>query len=172
MADFEPAYSGTILNEGGYKLTDNKNDRGGLTYAGISRKMNPQWAGWALIDEGSEVPADMVRVFYQQGWWDPLLLDQVEDQRVAETLYDFAINSSAWGHPKVAAQLAQLVVGTTPDGSFGPKTIAALNAYNPDLFMARYALVKLARYRDIVTNDRTQMTNILGWINRLLREAV
>lgn len=172
MADFEPAYERTIRNEGGYKLTNNRNDRGGLTYAGISRKKNPQWVGWALIDEGAEVPADMVRVFYQQGWWEPLLLDQVENQRVAESLYDFAINTSGWGRPKVAAQLAQLVVGTTPDGSFGPKTLAALNAYSPDLFMARYSLLKLARYRDIVVKDRTQMANLLGWLNRLLRESV
>lgn len=101
-----------------------------------------------------------------------LRLNDVQNQRVAETLYDFAINTSAYGKPVVAAKLAQIVVGAAPDGVFGPKTIAALNAYQPELFMARYALVKLARYRDIVRKDKTQIKFIMGWINRLLEEAV
>ena len=41
-----------------------------------------------------------------------------------------------------AAKLAQIVVGTTPDGKMGPKTLAALNNYDADLFLARYALAK------------------------------
>lgn len=40
MADFLPAFEEVVLNEGGYKLTDIKQDRGGQTYAGID-----EWAG-------------------------------------------------------------------------------------------------------------------------------
>ena len=172
MADFAPAYERTILNEGGYVLHDVKGDKGGQTYAGIARKKNPQWQGWAYIDRGDIPPTQMVREFYLKGWWQPLCLDDVENQRMAETLYDFAINTSAYGRPMVAAKLAQIVVGAAPDGVFGPKPVAALNAYQPELFMARYALVKLARYRDIVRKDREQIKFIMGWINRLLEEAV
>lgn len=172
MADFTPAYERTILNEGGYVLHDVPGDKGGQTYAGIARKMNPQWQGWAYIDRGDTPPTAMVREFYLAGWWKPLCLDDIEHQRVAESLYDFAINTSGYGRPVVAAKLAQLVIGTTPDGVFGPKTVAALNAYNPDLFLARYALAKLARYRDIVRKDKTQIKFLMGWINRLLAEAV
>lgn len=172
MADFAPAYERTILNEGGYMLHDVPGDKGGLTYAGIARKKNPQWVGWAYIDRGDTPPTQMVRDFYFAGWWTPLRLNDVQNQRVAETLYDFAINSSGYGKPAVAAKLAQLVVGVAPDGVFGPKTVAALNAYNPELFLARYALVKLARYRDIVRKDKTQIKFLMGWINRLLEGAV
>ena len=47
MADFLPAYEAMIRNEGGYVLHDVPGDRGGMTYAGIARNMNPQWPGWA-----------------------------------------------------------------------------------------------------------------------------
>lgn len=171
MANFEPAYERVILNEGGYVLHNVKGDRGGQTYAGIARNKNPQWPGWAYIDRGETPPTQMVRDFYRVGWWHPLRLDEVHDQRVAETLFDFAMNTSAFGRPVIAAKLAQLVVGVTPDGVFGPKTLAALNAMEPRLFKAEYALAKLARYRDIVSRDREQIKFIMGWINRLLREA-
>ncbi|NDF50116.1 MAG: surface-binding protein, partial [Betaproteobacteria bacterium] len=61
MADFAPAYEAMIRNEGGYVLHDVPGDRGGQTYAGIARNMNPRWPGWALIDRGQDVPAQLVR---------------------------------------------------------------------------------------------------------------
>ena len=85
----------------------------------------------------------------------------------------------AWGDKEqgfvagvaTAVRLAQIVSGATPDGKIGPKTMAALNTMDPDKFALAYALAKLARYRDIVTKDRTQQKFLLGWINRTLREA-
>jgi lysozyme family protein len=114
----------------------------------------------------------MVRQFYREGWWQPLRGDEIADQDVAYTLYSFATNSSAHGRPAVAVRLAQLVVGTTPDGTMGPKTVAAINSMEPRLFLALYALARVARYRDIVKRDRTQQKFLLGWINRTLDEAV
>ena len=43
MADFEQAFSKTMGAEGGYKLTDIKGDKGGQTYAGISRRFHPDF---------------------------------------------------------------------------------------------------------------------------------
>ena len=164
MADFLPAYEAMIRNEGGYVLHDVPADRGGMTYAGIARNMNPQWPGWALIDRGAEVPAQLVREFYKAGYWNPIQGDQITSQVIAQTIFDFHVNAGA-----VARKLAQLVVGATPDGAIGPKTVAALNAYDPDRFVMAYALAKIARYRDIVNRDRSQLKFLLGWINRTLQ---
>lgn len=172
MADFLPAYERMILNEGGYKLHDVPGDAGGQTYAGIARNMNPSWAGWSWVDRGAVPPTEMVRDFYLTGWWAPLHGDQIAHQRVAETLFDFAMNTSGRGKPTIAIKLAQVTAGATPDGAMGPKTIEAINAMDPDLFLARFALAKIARYRDICTKNRGQMKFLLGWINRTLREAV
>lgn len=171
MADFLTAFERAIKAEGGYKLHNVSGDRGGMTYAGIARNMNPHWPGWKYLDQGDTPPSELVRQFYREGWWTPIMGDQIVDQRVAYSLYSFATNSSAYKTPKTAVRLAQLVVGTTPDGVMGPKTVAAINATDPRLFLSLYALARIARYRDIVAKDRTQQKFLLGWINRTLKEA-
>ena len=40
MADFEKAFNKTMMNEGGFMLHDVEGDRGGMTFAGISRKLS------------------------------------------------------------------------------------------------------------------------------------
>ena len=167
MSDFLQAYERMIVNEGGYVLHTVKNDRGGQTYAGIARNAWPKWAGWASIDVGDTPPAEMVRGFYRSNFWTPLRLEEVQSQDVARTLFDFAVNAGTG----TAAKLAQIVVGATPDGKMGPKTLAALNNYDADLFLARYALAKLARYEQIITRDSSQRGFLLGWVRRVLKEA-
>jgi lysozyme family protein len=165
MADFLPAYEAMIRNEGGYVLHNVPGDRGGMTYAGIARNMNPTWAGWEIIDQGGTPPADMVRHFYRTRFWAPICGDELAHQTIAQCIFDFGVNTGVG----VAAKLAQLVVGATPDGQIGPRTVVALNAYDPDRFVMAYALAKIARYRDIVSRDRTQQKFLLGWINRTLK---
>lgn len=167
MADFNPAFERTLANEGGYRLTNIPGDAGGQTYAGIARKRNPSWPGWRAVDAGDTPASDLVRDYYRDHYWAPIRGDRIADQRIAETIYDCGVNCG----PAVAAKLAQIVVGATPDGIIGPKSVELINQADPALFGARYALAKLARYRDIVQRDRSQGKFLLGWINRVLKEA-
>lgn len=165
MADFNQAYERMIADEGGYQLTNVKDDRGGQTFAGISRAMNPDWSGWKYIDDGLVPPAYRVREFYRTSFWLPIKGDAIFNQDIASSIFNFHVNA---GVP--ARKLAQVVVGVTPDGVFGDKTLTALNSIDAEVFKARYALAKIARYRDIVAKDRTQIKFLLGWINRTLKE--
>lgn len=167
MADFNPAFEAMIKNEGGYVLHDVQGDRGGMTYAGIARNMQPGWPGWGLIDRKEPVPAQLVRDFYRQQFWTPIRGDDISSQVIAQTIFDFHVNAGG-----VAIKLAQLVVGSTPDGAMGNKTVAALNATEPGKFVMAYALAKIARYRDIVRKDKTQIKFLLGWINRTLEGVI
>lgn len=167
MADFLPSFETTLINEGGYKLTNIKDDRGGMTYAGIARNAWPKWPGWSYIDNGDTPPSEAVRGFYRANFWEPLRLSEITDQHVAHNLYDFGVNAGTG----TAAKLAQIVVGATPDGKIGPKTLAAINVVEPALFCAQYALAKLARYEQIVSRDRAQGKFLLGWVRRVLKEA-
>lgn len=172
MADFNAAFHRAIIAEGGYKLHKVTGDTGGLTYAGIARNHNRDWPGWEYIDRGETPPSQLVYDYYRVGWWQPILGDDIADQTVAYTIYSFATNSSERLRPTTAIKLTQLVAGTTPDGVFGPKTLAAVNAMNPELFVARYALARLARYEQIVRKNRSQGKFLLGWLSRTLKESV
>jgi lysozyme family protein len=166
MAIFEPAFDQMLKNEGGYVLHDVAGDRGGMTYAGIARNMNADWAGWELIDRkefSSELTA-MVRDFYRDAYWRPIRGDDLP-QEIAESIFDFGVNSGT----RTAVKLAQLVVGSQPDGVLGPKTVEALAAMDGDSFKKSYALAKVARYAAICNRNRTQSKFLLGWINRTLK---
>lgn len=167
MAEFLPAFESMIVHEGGYVLHDVPGDRGAQTYAGISRNNWPRWPGWAVLDAGGDPPVHEVREFYRSNFWAPLRLDQVVHQAVARTLFDFAVNAGA----STAAKLAQLVAGATPDGRIGPKSLEAINALQPEVFVLRYTLAKLSRYEQIVRRDRTQSKFLLGWLSRTLKES-
>lgn len=165
MADFLPAFEKMIQNEGGYKLHTVAGDRGGQTYAGIARNMHPSWLGWTHFDRGETPPSDLVREFYRVKFWNVVGGDGIRDQAIAESIFDFAVNAGTG----VAAKLAQLVVGATPDGAIGPKTLSLLNAMSGDDFRKSYALAKVARYAQICNKDRSQSKFLLGWLNRTLK---
>lgn len=165
MADFATSYEATLLNEGGYRVETVPGDRGGQTFAGISRKAWPNWHGWAAIDAGAQPAAQDVRDFYRANFWTPLRLDEVSEQAVAASVYDFAVNAGR----RTSAMLAQVVVGVTPDGQIGPVTLAALNACDARAFVPSFTLAKVARYRDICMRDRSQAKFLLGWLNRALK---
>lgn len=167
MANFLTVFESMIRNEGGYKLHTVAGDRGGMTYAGIARNFHPRWPGWSAIDQGEIPETELVRQFYQKNFWAAIQGDLIIHQTVARSLFDFAVNAGVI----TAVRLAQIVVGTTPDGKIGPKTVDALNAVDPEKFVLSFALAKLARYRDIVNKDRTQQKFLLGWVNRTLKEA-
>ena len=161
---FETAYDKMIVDEGGYILHIIPGDTGGTTYAGIARNKNPQWGGWAFIDAKETPPTELVREFYKANFWDRIKGDEL-NPAIAQSIFNFAVNAGV----SVAVKLAQIVAKTAPDGVIGAKTITALNGMSEDLFIAHYALAKIARYRDIVQRDRTQIKFMLGWLNRALR---
>ena len=53
----------------------------------------------------------------------------------------------------------------------GPVTLKAINAANPDQFLAFLALARIARYSVICTRNKSQKKFLLGWINRALEES-
>lgn len=170
MADFKPAFDKMLLDEGGLKLHTVAGDRGGQTYGGIARNFNPSWPGWTFIDRGETPPVQLVFEFYREAYWEPVRGDELP-QRIAESIFNFAVNTSAPYKPAVAVKLAQAVVGATPDGQMGARTVAALNAIDEGLFVSNYTLAKIARYAAIANKNPSQRKFLLGWVNRSLRGA-
>lgn len=167
MADFLQAFERTFNEEGGMKLTNLNADRGGQTFAGISRRNHPGWEGWKLIDRGETPPERMVRDFYRVEFWDLLKGDQINIQEVAFSLFDFAVNAG----PVTSVKLLQIAAGVQADGKMGPKTLGAINGTDPHLLLALFALAKISRYHEICRKDKTQRQFLMGWVGRALRSA-
>ena len=166
MADFEKHIDDLIRKEGGYKLINVKHDRGGMTYAGISRNNNPKWDGWQYIDDGRPVPNDVVKQFYKERYWDRMKLGRIDSDAIASVLLSSCVLSGV----RRASRMAQVAAGVPVDGFIGPKTLNAISAMEPRLFVALFALLRIDRFREIANRNKTQRKFLRGWINRVYEE--
>jgi len=178
MADFDPCFEKVIKIEGGYKLTNISGDRGGMTYAGISRVKNPQWLGWAKIDSNwfdSEL-MEMVKAFYREEFWDKIQGDNIKFQSIAYNLYEYGVNTGI----RTAIKMCQRILKVDADGVFGDETLNTLHSFVADkkdekIFVLTLSLMKIFRYKTIVMNDQRRDHDLLvsdqkflcGWINRV-----
>ena len=125
MAQFQPAFERLSKVEGGY--VNNINDKGGETFMGICRKYYPKNYMWTLIDKiklevGNKVKLinerakknndiiNQVRGIYRQNYWNKLRLDEVPSQKIAQNLFDDAVNRGTAAAIKTAQKLVKLPI--------------------------------------------------------------
>lgn len=160
--NWQTSFDRVIQSEGGYRLTDIPGDAGGQTYAGIARRPNPHWEGWALIDRGEPVPNEMVAAFYKSAFWDKVRGDDLPEG-IDYLVYDFAVNAGTGQ----SAKLLQRAVGAVADGAIGPGTLAAVKAHSSVELLDAFKAQKEAFYRGIVERNPVQVKFIKGWLNRV-----
>ena len=172
MALFEPALQKTLLNEGGY--VNDPADPGGETYKGVARNIFSKWDGWQIVDslkQQSGFPSSLdknadlqnkVHGFYKTNFWDRVSGDEITDQEVAFSIFDFAVNTGVG----TSAILAQHVVNATPDGVIGNNTIKDINGMDAEFFLAAFTVAKVVRYVGIVNKRPASRKYFFGWISR------
>lgn len=129
MADFTKAITKVLKKEGGY--SNNPADRGGETYKGIARKYHKDNYVWVLIDRlkdecggvntkfknklnlNTQIDAE-VRKIYKSNYWDKFKLDTVPNQKVAEQIFDDAVNRGVSAACKLCCALFGLPISSTP----------------------------------------------------------
>ena len=92
--------------------------------------------------------------------------DQIQNQDVANSIFDFGVNAGL----ATSVSLAQMVVGVQADGIIGPQSLNGLNNFNTDHFLAAFTVAKIARYITIVKKRPTSRKYFYGWICRALGE--
>lgn len=161
MADFDLAIVKTLIHEGGSKVTDDPVDRGGLTKFGISQLAYPDLDIKSLTE-------DDAKALYKKDYWDRVKGDYIHSQQMAEAIFDTAVNMGV----RTSGRLTQLAAEVEPvDGIIGQKTVATVNKKDEELFLAKFAIVKIARYAHICSKNSSQKKYLLGWINRTLGEV-
>lgn len=189
MANFYEALVRTLNFEGGYG--DEETDRGKETYRGITRRSNPEWSGWAIVDllkTNSDFPNCLDRDSILQGevesfymsLWNSLRLQQVRSQSLSNAIFDFAVNSGQ----TCAIKFLQRVLNLRSmngkrwevldvDGVMGSKTFASLSTmatkYSSDAELLTSMLncwrgVYCMEFAERVPD---QVVNIHSWFSRI-----
>jgi lysozyme family protein len=177
MANFSESEKITGGNEGG--LSDSKQDRGGFTYAGIASKFWPNWKGWPIVrgtlqkcnndferanlslKANTEVQR-LVSDFYKANFWDVNKLDLINDQQIANTVYDMGVNSGTG----TAAKMLQVAAKVKVDSVVGSDTIHAVNASNPVTVYNSINEQRIAYYTHIA-KEPGQAQFLKGWLSRI-----
>lgn len=182
MAKFEVSEEQTGRFEGLY--ANNPDDKGKETYAGVARKHWPKWEGWRIIDQiktsygtsasviNRQAKANhnlsrMISDFYKQNFWDTLRLDLFQDQQLADSVYDFGVNSGT----NRAAKYLQKAINAyhkpkiSEDGQIGPTTLNALHTINPIDLHTTYNNLREDFYRSIAKGNQAQF--LRSWLSRL-----
>jgi lysozyme family protein len=61
-----------------------------------------------------------------------------------------------------------MVVDAKPDGVIGPASVAAINGFEPELFLASFTIAKISRYISICEKRPTSRKYFYGWVRRSL----
>jgi len=192
MADFEIAYGETELREGGY--VNDPVDKGGETHRGVSRRFNPDWPGWKIVDQlkrdhpndfkkhinDSEELARLAKELYRKRYWAPIRGDEIPDQHIANKVFDTGVNQGVGTSVKYLQDGLNLLnrnqkdyKDIKADGKFGEKTLAALNEFlaleneQPDYLLKAMNVMQATFYLEIMRKDPTQQRFARGWLNRV-----
>lgn len=135
MANFKISIPKVLKYEGGY--VNDPNDNGGETYKGISRKFWPKWEGWVIIDKYKKSKVnfpkvldsdnklqDLILTFYKTNFWDKIGGDKINNQSIADLMFDGAINEGI--SPVIKRSEAN--VGLNGTGKVSDELIKRLNS--------------------------------------------
>lgn len=170
MKYFNKAYDFIREREGGYANV--ANDKGGETYAGVSRVNFPSEPIWYWIDQlkllgpikhNSIIPSvePLVREFYAR-LFKHYRIPEIKNESTAIAIFDYIVHSGT-----TAVKRIQRLVGVKDDGAIGPQTLGAINSANQAFLQEDILKDRKALFEQIVARDPSQAKFLTGWINRL-----
>jgi lysozyme family protein len=165
MADLQTALDYLAPDEGGFTV-----DNGGPTNFGVTQANARAYQGYTGAME--DYTYDQAVDFYNRWGWGPGNFDAIEDQNVANAIFDIAVNVGMGGIGAVVqAALNDSTISWTGsnDGKWGPETLAAVNDCDPDTFIVAFSAAALANYHRIADGDSSPKIRLNGYINRANR---
>lgn len=152
MSNFDQAFTALLGNEGGY--SNNPADPGGETMWGITLAVARANGYTAPMKDISQATAKGI---YSRHYWLPEF-DQLP-YKIAFALFDAAVNSGV----TQAVRWLQRALGIADDGKFGPITLAAVQAADPERLLMAFNAERL----DFMTRLSTWPTFGKGWARRI-----
>ena len=156
-SNFERALAYVLKSEGGF--VNHPDDPGGMTNLGCTKAVWEEYCGHPVTEKAMRAltPAD-VAPLYKRKYWDKVKADELP-AGIDYCVFDTAINSG----PGRAIKLLQGVVGVDQDGDIGPKTLAAVKAFDPKDLLQDYSKRRLSFMMDL----KNWPTFGKGWSRRV-----
>lgn len=141
--NFAEALQKVLQSEGGF--VNHPADPGGMTNLGVTKTVWEEWVGHP-VDEKQMRNLTPVAVapMYRAKYWDKIKGDDLPPG-VDLAVFDAAVNSG----PGRAVKWLQACVGVEVDGGIGPKTLAAVAAFDPKVLVEDYAKRRLSFLMDL-----------------------
>lgn len=144
------------------ELSNDKNDKGGLTKYGISQRSYPHL-------DIVNLTLEQALNIYENDYWDKNNLNHITSQLVANQLFLLIINTGA----ETAIKIIQKAVTRRGmklkiDGVIGNITLQAINMCNPFSLSESMRVAECEYYLAITDRDKTQIKFFRGWIRRAL----
>lgn len=162
MANAEKLMPFILQWEGGF--VDDPDDRGGATNKGVTLTTFRQYYGQSrTVDDLRNITEEQWLHIFKCGYWDKMKGDDIDNQSVANILVDWAYNSG----PKTPSKAVQRIVGATPDGIIGRKTLSSINSRNPEQLFSYIKQERIDFYNNICEKNPSQRKFLKGWMNRV-----
>ena len=152
--------------EGGY--TNDENDRGGATNFGITHDDAKKYLGYTG-DMRDFKKSDAEKI-YEKVYYRGNHIDKITDDRVALSIFDWAVNSGGKGIKKAQIVANKFGASLIVDGIIGNKTLEAINAIDPKMFLNEYHKMQRTFYKNLAARDSLQEGFLKGWLNRVDRK--
>jgi len=157
ISNWQKSFELMLKSEGGY--VNNPADPGGMTNLGVTKATWENWVGRESDEaEMRGLTPEKVEPLYKKKYFDAVRGDELP-MGLDYLMFDFAVNAGAGR----AIKTLQTAVGVTPDGGFGPMTMAAVQAVDPVELIERFSQAKEDFYRSLTTFA----TFGKGWLNRV-----
>lgn len=164
--NFDQAFEMVIGHEGGF--TNDARDRGNWTSGIINQgmlkgtKFGISAMAYPDLDILNLTVAD-AKVIYLRDYWNKLSMEELP-AIVRFDLFDMAVNSGV----STAAKILQRACGAVTDGEIGPKTVASVNAMQPDTLDKRFNGYRLKYLCDI----KSWPDYGKGWVRRVAENLI
>ena len=154
-SNWDRSFQLLLKSEGGY--VDHPSDPGGRTNLGVTQAVWENWVGRSSNEkEMRSLTAQMVEPLYKKKYWNACRCDDLPIG-IDYLVFDFAVNAGVGR----SAKTLQTVVGTTPDGAIGVKTIAVVSS--TDDLINKFSNEKEKFYRSLPTFSVFGK----GWLSRI-----
>jgi lysozyme family protein len=172
MAEFEPAVTITLRNEGGFFHNSVTGEivNHGITLTFVRSCGYKPDADENFIQNLSTAEASEI---YQTYFWDRYHIGSINDQGLANKVFDLTVNMGPGtaNHPGALTFLQSAVNDCggqcAVDGIVGPVSIAQINALDPVQLLARYKDRAAQRYTQIAADNAQLAGDLKGWLARL-----